>query len=333
MATAACVATVESETADGETAGSDTTSTSGPEPVSTVSGDEADEANPGDGFDWQGHRGARGLRPENTLPGFEVALDLGVNTLELDLHLSADDQVVIWHDPAIEADKCGDEAASARLRELTADRLRQLDCSGNPDPDRFPDQQPAAGALAGDDYGILALGELFEFVDLYTRSEEKTDVQRANAAKVRFNVETKRRPDDPSAIGDGFDGTRAGLFEQALVEAVLAAGMIDRVTVQSFDHRSLWAVKLDHPEITLAALTRRSDNIDDDVLKNLAEQGADVWSPDYRSLTADTVEAAHQAGLSVIPWTVNERSEMYDLIEKGVDGLITDRPDLRPESP
>lgn len=316
LTVAACAAPADPDET-GEEPSSTVTSSIDVEPVRTV--------------DWQGHRGARGLRPENTLPGFELALDLGVDTLELDLHLTADDRVVVWHDPLIEESKCGTDLAGTRVRELTADQLRSLDCRSNPDTGRFPDQKPDSGTLVGDDYGIVTLAELFAFVGNYQRSDAKTAEQRSNAATVRFNIETKRKPDDPAAIGDGFDGSRMGLFEQAVVDATLAANLVDRVTVQSFDHRSLWVLAEEYPELSLAALTRRNDRIDQDTLSGLIDRGAQIWSPDYRSLTADNVEAAHDLGLAVIPWTVNDPSEMAELLELGVDGIITDRPDLRPQ--
>ena len=293
------------------------------EPSSTNDGAEPAAA----ALDWQGHRGARGLRPENTLPGFELALDLGVDTLELDLHLSADDQAVVWHDPIVDGSKCQGDGVSTRVRDLTSAELRSLDCRLNPDQGRFPEQEPAPGDLAGDDYGIVTLSELFDFVAGYAQSADKAEELRQNAATVRFNVETKRRPDDPAAIDDGFDGERPGVFEQAVVAAVIEAGLADRVSVQSFDHRSLWAVRSENPELALVALTRRGDQPD---FADLAGRGASVWSPDHRSLTVELVEAAHATGLEVIPWTVNDPLEMDRLIGLGIDGIITDRPDLRP---
>ena len=278
-------------------------------------------------IDWQGHRGARGLRPENTLPAFELALDLGVDTLELDLHLSADDQVVVWHDPVIEASKCEGDGVGTAVRRLTAAELRALRCATNPDPDTFPDQAPEPGTLSGDDFGIVTLTELFRFVDEYSRSADKNQQQRTAAMAVRLNIETKRRPDDPSAIDDRFDGSTMGLFEQAVVEAVDDAAAVDRVTVQSFDHRSLWAIGAARPDITLVALTGRNQSVD---LADLATRGAAVWSPDHRTLDVAAIAEAHELDLRVIPWTVNDPHQIDRLIEAGVDGIITDRPDRRP---
>ena len=291
-----------------------------------------------EGFDVQGHRGARGLRPENTLPAFETALDLGVTTLELDLHFTADGQVVVWHDPVIAADKCGlsdgapatvpdpdDPAAQTQLAiaALTVEQLGWFECDRNPDVGAYPDQKAEASELAGYDYRVVTLEELLEFVQSYAESDLKTATQRENADRVGFNVETKRRPDDPSTIGDGFDGVNAGPFELALLDLAGRFELDDRVTVQSFDPRSLRAVHAIDPNIRLAALTFTSTRLDD-----LVAGGTTVWSPRASTLTAQLIADAHDIGLDVIPWTVNDPAEMNELISWGVDGIITDRPDL-----
>ncbi|MDH5373028.1 MAG: glycerophosphodiester phosphodiesterase family protein [Acidimicrobiia bacterium] len=302
--------------------------------------DDTREAIPvSEDFDVQGHRGARGLKPENTLPAFEVALDLGVTTLELDLHYTADGHVVVWHDPVIEPDKCGlddgapesapdpDDPGTRRARAIAALRLDQLKwfrCDRNPDPGGQPDQESSTTALAGDDFGIVTLAGLFEFVEAYSTSEEKTDGQRANATRVRFNVETKRQPDDPGAIGDEFNGIEAGAFELALLDLVDRFQLKDRIIVQSFDHRSLWVIHALDSSIRLAALTSSSPGD----LEVLAAKGASIWSPRASILTEQQITDAHNAGLEVVPWTVNSPIEMARLISLGVDGIITDRPDL-----
>lgn len=280
-------------------------------------------------IDIQGHRGARGLRPEETLPALEAALDLQVDTLEFDLHLTADDRLVLWHDGWVGPTKCA--TPKTKVRERTAAELRKLRCDRNPDPERFPRQRPEPGALAGDDWGIVTLEEALDFVSRYAASESKTDAQRANAATVRFNIETKRDPDDPSLIGDGFDGETAGTFEREFVRVVRERGLLDRVTLQSFDHRSLWAAKKLEPSLTLAALEGRDARGEPEFgasWTTWAARGATIWSPDHRLLDATSVVGAQAAGLSVVPWTVNDRSRIEELVGIGVDGVITDRPDV-----
>ncbi len=291
------------------------------------------------GMEVQGHRGARGLKPENTLPAFETALDFLVPTLELDLHLTADGHLIVWHDPEVDARKCGLSGTAtgapdpdARIRDpqalrvatMTLSVIEQYQCNRNPDVGNLPAQDSEPTALAGEDFGIVELEELFDFVDTYASSPEKTDEQRANAATVRFNIETKRDPGDPSAIGDDFDGINPGEFERTLLDEISQRQLEARVSVQSFDHRSLWAIRSIRPDITLVALTRRE--VPD--FEDLATRGATVWSPNWSVIDESLVSVAHSAGLEVIVWTVNEESDMLRLAELGVDGLITDRPDV-----
>jgi glycerophosphoryl diester phosphodiesterase len=279
------------------------------------------------GYDLQGHRGARGLKPENTIPAFETALDYGVDTLELDLHWSADDQLIVWHDPVIDPKKChipDDAPASLRIRDLTAEQLGHFVCDLNPDPGRFTDQTADPTELAGARYGIATLAHVLDFVDQYAAADVKPGPRRSNARIVRFNFETKR---GDGAIADGFDGTNAGPFETALVEMLRQRSLEQRATIQSFDHRSLWAIRALQPRITLSALTEEGVVPD---LEELQSRGATVWSPNYEDLTADIVAKAHAIGIRVIPWTVNDPQAMTELLQIGVDGLITDRPDLAP---
>lgn len=288
-------------------------------------------------FDAQGHRGARGLQPENTLPAFETALDLGVTTLELDLHYTQDGHVVIWHDPIISKDKCRlleDATAEAPdprnpLRRILVsqqplDIIKVYQCDQNPEPGRFPDQQSTGTPLAGDNYHIVTLGELFDFVDNYVKSGDKSAAQVENAATVRFNIETKRDPAHPEYINDGFTGGEAGPFELAILEEINARGLADRVTIQSFDHRSLRTIRAIDENISLAALTTSGEA----KVKVYYGYQFDIWSPNSNDLTIELLDDAHELGLRVIPWTVNDPALMQTLIDMGVDGLITDRPDL-----
>lgn len=289
------------------------------------------------GFDAQGHRGARGLRPENSLPAFEAALDLGVTTLEADLHFTADGKIVVWHDPMIEKSKCRlvDNAETGApdprnpLRRILISQqplavVQSYTCDLNPDPDRYPDQTAAAAPLAGRDYRIITLGELFDFVDAYAASSEKSDLQRANAAAVQFNLETKRRADHPEFIDDGFTGGEAGPFELAILAEINRRGLTERVILQSFDHASLRAFRTLDPDIRLAALTTGGEA----KIKVYWGYGFDIWSPNFNDLTPERIAEAHELGLQVIPWTVNEPETMAELVNLGVDGLISDRPDL-----
>ena len=274
-------------------------------------------------FDVQGHRGARGLQPENTLPAVETALDAGVSTLELDLHLTRDEALVIWHDPVLSADKCDGpglaDGRAVRIRELRYKQLGDYTCPHNPDPARFPDQRATPTAIVGDDYRIVRLEVLLDFLRAYADSGVKTRAQRENAASVRLNLELKRVEAEPWRIADGFDGTHPATFEKTLIDLIRARDLVDRVTVQSFDHRSLAAIHSVAPEIVLAALT--TDRADLAAIRRL---GASVWSPQHETLTRARVDEAHSLGLRVVPWTVNSAARIAALIDMGVDGIITD---------
>jgi glycerophosphoryl diester phosphodiesterase len=289
------------------------------------------------GFDAEGHRGARGLLPENTLPAFEAALDMGVTTLELDLHFTQDGEVVVWHDPIIDDSKCrlpGNPADAAApdpknpLRRIFISQqplsvVQSYRCDLNPDTERFPEQTAVSTPIAQSDYRIITLNELFDFVEQYVNSDLKTEVQRSNAATIQFNIETKRDPDAPENINDGFTGGEPGPFELAILDIVNGRSLTNRVIIQSFDHRSLRTIRAVDSEIRLAALTTGGEA----KLDVYAAYKFNIWSPNQRDVTAERVSKAHEEGLLVIPWTVNEIDDMQRLIDWGVDGLISDYPD------
>jgi glycerophosphoryl diester phosphodiesterase len=265
------------------------------------------------------------------LPAFEAALDVGVSTLELDLHLSSDGLPVIWHDSEIDPTKCvaGNMALPSAedkpgVRTLTAAELATYQCDLNPDRSTYPDQRPDPGVIAGSRYTIVTLEALFEMTDDYAQSTEKTQQQRENATSVQFNIELKRDPDNPAGIGDSFDGEVPGEFETAVADLIAEWGYADRVIVQSFDHRSLWAIRTIAPTIRLAALT--SSGVPD--FGDLAESGASIWSPRHTLLSAALVAEAQSTGLQVIPWTVNDPDDLCSVLSMGTAGVITDRPDL-----
>ncbi len=304
-----------------------------------------------------GHRGARGLAPENTLPSFEAALDLEVDVLEIDLQFTRDRKLAVWHDPYITATLCRvkgplvfDPVAFAQtdpalvppqpldgpvvdpdvmpplhpamaVANQRADQLRKLRCDRNPNVAEFPDQKRSDDG----DYGIVELGELLDFVKTYATNPAKTESQRANARRMEFNIETKRDKAYPTFIADRFDGVKPGLFEMTLHEMLERHGVSARTIVQSFDHRSLWAMKTLNPTVRLSALHREGDEAD---FTALALAGAHIWSPKYLVLTPELVKTVRGEGLMVIPYTVNDPEHAKTLIGFGVDGLITDRPDL-----
>ena len=287
-------------------------------------------------FDLQGHRGARGLRPENTLAGFASALELGVTTLELDCGLTKDGIVVVSHDRALNPDHTRDadgrflEAAGPLLHELGYAELRQYDVGrirpGSDYAAQFPEQHPVDGE------------RIPRLVDVYALVQERGN------RDVRFNVETKLDPLQPE------QSPLPEPFVRALVRVIRDAEMESRTTIQSFDWRTLVMVRRLAPEIATVALTDQQPgedtmeigkpgaspwlggfDVDDyggSVPKTVKAIGAKVWSPHALDLDQRLVAEAHALGLAVIPWTINEPKDMQSLIALGVDGIISDRPDL-----
>lgn len=278
---------------------------------------------PASAFDLQGHRGARGLAPENTLAAFGRALDVGVTTLELDVGVTADGVVVVHHDlalnPSITRDASGAWLArrGPGLNALTFGQLQGYDV-GRIDPASsyartFALQEPHDGAR------IPSLAQVFDLV-------------KARGTPVRLNIETKLSPEQPG------DTVPPEAMVDALLQAIAAAGMADRVGIQSFDWRTLRRVQQLAPGIPTAYLTSR--NVGDpawtaglrladhgSVPRMVKAAGGTTWSPSAATLTEALVKEAQALGLKVVPWTVNEPADMQHLIAWGVDGLITDYPD------
>lgn len=285
-------------------------------------------------FDLQGHRGARGLLPENTLPSFQRALELGVTTLELDIAVTKDGVLVISHDPALNPDITRDatgrflEKRGPVIHSLNWGELQAYDVGrikpGTDYARQFPDQQ------ALDGMHIPRLADLFELV------------RRSGDDKVRFAIETKLTPDNPQETPD------PQAFAGAVVSEIRKAGFAARSQILSFDWRTLQVVQRIAPEIETVYLSiqRRVDNIGarrtegsqwtagfqfrdhGSVPKMIKAAGGRVWSAFFRDLDAQNVREAQTLGLKVLAWTVNDPVEMARVVGLGVDGLITDRPDL-----
>lgn len=282
-------------------------------------------------FHLQGHRGARGVHPENTLPSFEAAFDAGVSSIETDLHLTRDGVVVLHHNCTL------DDPPGTPIRQIALADLRRHRADRNLDPLRFPDQKPLITPLAArfaerhglHPYGIPTLAELLRFAADYVgelgERAGKSDSQRLRMRGVRFDLELKRVPFHPEMIGDDYDGTKAGLLEERLVEIVRQADVTERTTVRSFDHRCVRLLRRMEPRLTGAILIAETTPIAPEELVERAE--ASIYCPDYQFVDAALVKRVRQAGASVFPWTVNEPEDWQRLLDWRVDGLTTDRPD------
>lgn len=286
-------------------------------------------------IDLQGHRGARGLLPENTLPGFALAMKLGVTTLELDVVATKDGVLVISHDPALNPDITRDgkgnflEAPGPNIIEMSLEEISRYDV-GRINPSSryartFPSQRAVNGAR------IPRLSELFKLV------------RDAGDERVRFAIETKLTPQRPDRTPD------PETFVKLLMKDVGDAGMTDRVQVQSFDWRTLQIVQRDHPGVPTVYLTLQSAGLDNvmansdiespwnagftyrrhgSIPKMIKAAGGTHWSSHWRELNAGNVTEAKSLGLKVLAWTVNEREAMQRMLDLGIDGLVTDRPDI-----
>jgi glycerophosphoryl diester phosphodiesterase len=293
------------------------------------------------GFEVQGHRGARGLRPENSLAGFELALDLGVTSIETDVHLTRDGVPVLIHDPRITGRLCsrrdGGVVPERRVSELSLAELRAYRADRNPQPGRFPAQIAAAGPLSVlfaanhglDPWTIPTLADLFAFAAAYagSRGEHagKTSSQRQRAAQLIFDMELKRMPFEPANIGDHFDGSAPALLERHVLEEVERAGVIDRVRVRSFDHRSARCMRQLQPRLPTALLLGAIAPIRPADL--LAAADAQMYCPYYCFVDRAIVQQVHDADRRIMPWTANEPEAWERLVALDVDGITTDYPD------
>lgn len=243
-----------------------------------------------------GHRGARAVLPENTLPAFEYAIEQGVDAIEMDIAVTRDDVLVVSHDPVLNPTICRSPGGSRVIRELSFAELRLWDCGSLVNP-RFPRQKPVPSAR------VPALDEVLAL---------------AGRGSFLFNIEAKLFPDHPELTPE------PERFAELLLDAIDRHHLRRRVIVQSFDFRILIAMKQLAPDIRLAALVE--DESHGDFVSAARSARAQIIAPLKAMVAPAKVAAAHQAGLPVIPWTANTAEEWSALIEAGVDGIISDDP-------
>jgi glycerophosphoryl diester phosphodiesterase len=284
----------------------------------------------------QGHRGARGLWPENTLAAFAGALELGVSALELDCAVTRDGMLVVTHDPELNPDLTRGAdgrflaTTGPRIFDLTFRELQSYDVGrlrpGSAYAARFPEQQPVDGERIPRLADVLAL--------VRTRAQ----------GRVRVAIEVKTFPEQPELTA------APEAFVAALREELHATGTLALVSIMAFDWRVLAAVQRLMPQAATVALTEQQSGGDtvrigaprpspwlggldpasfgNSVVRLVKASGAATWGPDYQDLNAQRIAEAHALGLRVVPWTVNATADMERLLELGVDGLTTDRPDV-----
>lgn len=265
-------------------------------------------------FSNEGHRGGRGLMPENTIPAMQYAIDLGMTTLEMDTHITKDQEVVVTHDdylsPAFMLDPQGQEIPKSDARKYAVFQmdyaaLKQFDL-GSKYYDAFPQQKKMKSY-------IPRLGELIEAVQQYLKETGKK--------QVFYNIETKCSPE-----GDGFLNPDPETFVKLLMEVIEKKGIQPFVVIQSFDKRTLQVLHKKYPKVKTSYLVANKKSFEE----NIADLGFKpfILSPMYQMVNAELVKKCHEQQIKVIPWTVNTPKEITELKALNVDGIISDYPDL-----
>ena len=260
----------------------------------------------------QGHRGARGLLPENTVPGFVLALREGADVLEMDLCIARDESIMVSHEPWMSHEICRTpngvdiNAAGERkhnLHAMTKAEIQAYDCGSRIHP-RFPNQQnlPVQKPTLSD---VVKVAETVPLLD---------------GGAVRYNLEIKYRPDlEPEFCPD------AETFASLVLEELNRLGIANRSCIQSFSPEVMEAVHRMAPNMTLAWLTETPGSVETQLNRLTFEP--DIYSPDWHLIDASDVYNLQKMGIRVIPWTVNSQEDLYTVMQMGVDGIITDFPD------
>lgn len=264
-------------------------------------------------FDIQGHRGCRGLLPENTIEGFKKAIDLGVTALEMDVVISKDNQVVLSHEPFLSHEICLDTSGNKiaetdehthNLYQMNYDEIKACDCGSKIHP-RFKEQQKIKAVKP-------LLSEVIDFTENYIKTNYPNK-------RIQYNIETKS-----NLKTDAVFHPKPSVFVDLLVNVLNEKGIKDRVFIQSFDVRTLQYLHSNYPQFKTVLLIENKMSI----AKNLKILGftPDVYSPEYILLSKKKVHQLHQKNIKVIPWTINKQDDMKRIMGFGVDGLITDYP-------
>ena len=264
-------------------------------------------------FDIEGHRGCRGLYPENTIVAFIHAVKLGVNTLEMDMQITKDGKIVISHDAFMGANICtapngkpveAADESKYKIYTLTYDEIKKFDC-GSRGNAKFPEQQKVATVKP-------LLSEVIDTVEKYIKEH--------NLPPVMYNIETKS-----TVAGDDINHPKPAVFAKMVYDLIKQKGVINKCIIQSFDPRTLQEMHKIDPTITTALLVENLKGLKG----NLKELGFNptIYSPNYMLVNKKLIRACHRLHIKVLPWTVNDEKKMVELKEMGVDGLISDYPD------
>lgn len=301
-----------------------------------------------DVFDLEAHRGGRDARPENTLYSYAYAMEIGATSIECDMQLTKDGQIVMSHNPLLNHDITRDETGkyvangTYDIRTMTVDQLKKFDVGVmNPESGEYYDLHGRTQVMH--DAKIPTLEELLQLIQAYGDKQ------------IILNIETKSYPDPAS---EGYKNSAdPKKFVQVFNDIVKKYNMENRVVLQSFDWRTLIEMKKLNPNITLSALWqeqpswgRASESLrryekdkspwlggldikdyNGDPVRAAHAIGADIISPYFMELSEQDVEEAHSLGMKVVPWTVDAESDMNMLLDMKVDGIISDKPWLLKE--
>ncbi len=266
-------------------------------------------------FDLEGHRGCRGLMPENTIPAMLKAIDLGVNTIEMDVVITADKKVVLSHEPffshEITSLPNGDTIEAKNERQynifhMTYDSVRLYDVGLKPHP-RFPSQQKMKALKP-------LLADIFDAVEAY--------LIKTNHPEIFYNIEIKS-----SDSTDHLYHPAPEEYADLVMKVINDKKIANRVVIQSFDVRSLKIMNQKYPAVKLSLLIDAGHKIALHDFKNLLGFQPNIISPDYSLLTQQITDSLHKQNIKIIPWTVNNIEAAKKLYRMGLDGIITDYPD------
>ena len=267
-------------------------------------------------FDFEAHRGGRGLMPENTIPAMLHSIGIPeVVTLEMDAHITKDGQVIVSHDPYFNAAftttpdgkyLSAKEAQGILLYKMDYAEIRKYDVGMKPHPD-FPKQQKLAVAKP-------LLSALIDSVEQFAK---------ANHRVMQYNIEIKSKKQT-----DNINHPEPAVFAEKLIAVLKEKNILDRCVIQSFDARAVQVVHERYPSIKTSFLVDKNGG--DKVAEQLTQLGfvPSIYSPVYTIVTKELVDACHAKNMKVVPWTVNSAEEIQRMADLGVDGVISDYPDL-----
>ncbi|MBK8506388.1 MAG: glycerophosphodiester phosphodiesterase [Saprospiraceae bacterium] len=263
-------------------------------------------------FDVQGHRGCRGLMPENSIPAFLKALEIGVTTLEMDVVISGDGEVIVSHEPffshEIALDPLGrdiskEDELTHNIYQMNVSDIQQYDCGSKPQS-RFPDQIKMKTYKP-------TLKEVFQHVEVGF----PPIILRGSSTILR----SKRIPDYY-----GLFHPAAEEFCDRVMSVIVASKLNERVTIQSFDPEVLEVIHLKYPSIRLAFLVEQGEYESNRAILTFTP---DIYSPEFSMVNKDLVDQVHMDQMKILPWTVNSEKDIQSMVKIGVDGLISDYPD------